>query len=121
MCISRHFYDSLRLIAFQDQGCTQTTGSTLSNEGCTTATALKFVGHRESLSGTGRSEWVTEAAAGRGLNRSEIVRVTGAEPETFLQITLGRPVGDGRTAAARAVSSCTVPRGLAELQFRLAS
>lgn len=48
------------------------------------------------VEGLGRSvrDWVSEAAAGRGLYRAEVVRVTGAEVETYLQITLGRPVGD---------------------------
>ncbi|WP_259913296.1 ATP-binding protein [Jannaschia sp. M317] len=49
------------------------------------------------VEGLGRSvrEWVSEAAAGRGLYRPEIVRVSAASTETFLQITLGRPLEDG--------------------------
>ena len=49
------------------------------------------------VEGLGRSvrEWVGEAAVGRGLNRSEVVRVKGASSETYLQITLGRPLDDG--------------------------
>ncbi|MEM9798518.1 MAG: ATP-binding protein [Pseudomonadota bacterium] len=50
------------------------------------------------VEGLGRSvrEWIAEAASGRGLYRPEVVRVTDAAEETFLQITLSRPLdGDG--------------------------
>ncbi|WP_255576411.1 MULTISPECIES: ATP-binding protein [Jannaschia] len=48
------------------------------------------------VEGLGRSvrEWVGEAAMGRGLYRPEIVRVSDAATETFLQVTLGRPLED---------------------------
>ncbi|WP_407932989.1 ATP-binding protein [Jannaschia ovalis] len=70
------------------------------------------------VEGLGRSisEWVTEASAGRGLNRSEVVRVTGAETETFLQITLGRPVGDGEAGLIAVLNDATELKTM-EAQF----
>lgn len=70
------------------------------------------------VEGLGRSvrEWVSEAAAGRGLYRAEVVRVTGAEVETYLQITLGRPVGDGEGALLAVLNDATELKTL-EAQF----
>lgn len=79
-------------------------------------------GHERRLAalveGLGRSvrEWVSEAAAGRGLYRAEVVRVTGAEVETYLQITLGRPVGDGDNELLAVVNDATELKTL-EAQF----
>ncbi|WP_438501648.1 ATP-binding protein [Jannaschia donghaensis] len=70
------------------------------------------------VEGLGRSvrEWVSEAAAGRGLYRAEVVRVTGAEVETYLQITLGRPVGDADGGLLAVVNDATELKTL-EAQF----
>ncbi|MFO6463142.1 ATP-binding protein [Jannaschia sp. KMU-145] len=70
------------------------------------------------VEGLGRSvrEWVSEAAAGRGLNHAEIVRVTGASPERFLQITLGRPVGGGGEGLIAVLNDATALKTM-EAQF----
>lgn len=70
------------------------------------------------VEGLGRSvrEWVSEAAAGRGLYRAEVVRVTGAEVETYLQITLGRPLGDGEGGLLAVLNDATELKTL-EAQF----
>ena len=70
------------------------------------------------VEGLGRSvrEWVSEAAAGRGLYRAEVVRVTGAEVETYLQITLGRPVDDGGGGLLAVLNDATELKTL-EAQF----
>ncbi|WP_144431553.1 hybrid sensor histidine kinase/response regulator [Jannaschia seosinensis] len=46
------------------------------------------------VEGLGRSvkDWICEATSGRGLHRAEVVRVAGIKGETYLQITLGRPL-----------------------------
>jgi two-component system cell cycle sensor histidine kinase/response regulator CckA len=70
------------------------------------------------VEGLGRSvrEWVGEAAAGRGLNRPEIVRVTGAATETYLQVTLGRPIGDGGQGLVAVLNDATELKTM-EAQF----
>ena len=70
------------------------------------------------VEGLGRSVrgWVSEAAAGRGLYRAEVVRVTGAETETYLQITLGRPVDDGEGGLLAVLNDATELKTL-EAQF----
>ena len=70
------------------------------------------------VEGLGRSvrEWVGEAAAGRGLNRPEVVRVTGAEVETYLQITLGRPMEDDEGGLLAVLNDATELKTL-EAQF----
>ncbi|CTQ32944.1 Blue-light-activated protein [Jannaschia rubra] len=70
------------------------------------------------VEGLGRSvrEWVSEAAAGRGLYRAEVVRVTGAEVETYLQITLGRPMNDGEGGLLAVLNDATELKTL-EAQF----
>ncbi|WP_299815287.1 ATP-binding protein [uncultured Jannaschia sp.] len=70
------------------------------------------------VEGLGRSvrEWVSEAAAGRGLYRAEVVRVTGAEVETYLQITLGRPVDDAEGGLLAVLNDATELKTL-EAQF----
>ena len=70
------------------------------------------------VEGLGRSigEWVSEAAAGRGLHRPEVVRVTGAETETYLQITLGRPLGDGEGGLLAVLNDATELKSI-EAQF----
>lgn len=49
------------------------------------------------LDGLGRpiNEWLADAARGHGLGRTEVVRVTDALPEKYLQITLGRAMVNG--------------------------
>ncbi|WP_371155351.1 ATP-binding protein [Jannaschia sp. 2305UL9-9] len=70
------------------------------------------------VEGLGRSvkEWVAEAASGRGLYRPEIVRVTGVATETFLQITLGRPLGDGAGGLIAVLNDATELKTM-EAQF----
>ena len=70
------------------------------------------------VEGLGRSvgEWVTEAAAGRGLYRPEVVRVTGAEVEAYLQVTLGRPVDDADGGLLAVLNDATELKTL-EAQF----
>ncbi len=70
------------------------------------------------VEGLGRSvgEWVSEAAAGRGLYRAEVVRVTGADVETYLQISLSRPVGSDTTNLLAVLSDATELKTL-EAQF----
>ncbi|WP_175484757.1 ATP-binding protein [Jannaschia pohangensis] len=70
------------------------------------------------VEGLGRSvrEWVGEAAAGRGLYRPETVRMTGAETETYLQITLGRPLQDGEGGLLAVLNDATELKTL-EAQF----
>ncbi|WP_235962560.1 ATP-binding protein [Jannaschia marina] len=66
--------------------------------------------------GRGVREWVSEAAAGRGLYRAEVVRVTGAEVDTYLQITLGRPLIEGETGLIAVLHDATELKTL-EAQF----
>jgi two-component system cell cycle sensor histidine kinase/response regulator CckA len=70
------------------------------------------------VEGLGRSviAWVEEAAAGRGLNRPEIVRVTGAVTETYLQVTLGRTVGEGGSGLIAVLNDATELKTM-EAQF----
>ncbi|MCK0166354.1 ATP-binding protein [Jannaschia sp. S6380] len=70
------------------------------------------------VEGLGRSikEWVSEAAAGRGLYRAEVVRITGAEVETYLQITLGRPLDESDGSLLAVLSDATELKTL-EAQF----
>lgn len=70
------------------------------------------------VEGLGRSvrEWVSEAAAGRGLYRPEVVRVSGGEVETYLQITLGRPMTGGVGGLVAVVNDATELKTL-EAQF----
>lgn len=70
------------------------------------------------VEGLGRSvrEWVSEAAAGRGLYRPEVVRVSGADVETYLQITLGRPLTGGDGGLVAVVNDATELKTL-EAQF----
>lgn len=70
------------------------------------------------VEGLGRSvrEWVSEAAAGRGLYRPEVVRVSGGDIETYLQITLGRPMAGGDGGLVAVVNDATELKTL-EAQF----
>ncbi len=66
--------------------------------------------------GRGIREWVSEAAAGRGLYRPEIVRLTDAETDTYLQITLGRPIQQGQGGLLAVLSDATELKTM-EAQF----
>ena len=70
------------------------------------------------VEGLGRSvrEWVAEAASGRGLYRAEVVRVTGAEVETYLQVTLGPPVDDDEGGLLAVLNDATELKTM-EAQF----
>ena len=70
------------------------------------------------VEGLGRSvrEWVSEAAMGRGLYRAEVVRVTEAEAETYLQIMLGRPLDDADGGLLAVLNDATELKTL-EAQF----
>ena len=72
----------------------------------------------ELVEGMGRSisDWLEDAAKGRGLLKPEIVRVVGAGPELFLQITLGRTVEDDRTVLFGILNDATELKTL-EAQF----
>ena len=71
----------------------------------------------ELVEGLGRSvrEWVAEASAGRGLYRPETVRITSAEADRFLQITLGRPL-DGQDGLIAVLNDATELKTM-EAQF----
>ena len=72
----------------------------------------------ELVEGMGRSisDWLDDAVKGRGLLKPEIVRVVGAGPELFLQITLGRTVEDDRTVLFGILNDATELKTL-EAQF----
>ncbi|WP_238368683.1 ATP-binding protein [Mesobacterium pallidum] len=70
------------------------------------------------VEGLGRpiADWLTEAADGRGLHRSEFLRLTGTERETFVQVTLSRVVDDGDVALIAVLNDATELKTL-EAQF----
>lgn len=70
------------------------------------------------LKGLGRpvSEWLTEAANGRGLARSEIVQAARKDCEVYLQITLSRVVDAGEPSLIVVLSDATELKTL-EAQF----
>ena len=72
----------------------------------------------ELLEGMGRSisDWITDAANGRGLLKPEIVRAVTPGPELFLQITLGRAVENGKTVLVGILNDATELKTL-EAQF----
>ena len=61
------------------------------------------------VEGLGRSvgEWIGDAARGRGLSRSEVVRVARSVPERFLQIALGRVQIDGHGSLVAVLTDAT--------------
>ncbi len=61
-------------------------------------------------------DWLEEAAQGHGLGRPEVLRVRSAETETFLQVTLGRIVEDGRVSLVAVLNDATELKTL-EAQF----
>lgn len=70
------------------------------------------------VEGLGRSvgEWIGDAAKGRGLSRSEVVRVARSVPERFLQIALGRIRIDGHASLVAVLTDATELKTL-EAQF----
>ncbi|KUF11550.1 ATP-binding response regulator [Pseudoponticoccus marisrubri] len=72
----------------------------------------------EYMEGLGRalSDWLQEAASGRGPHRSEFLRLTRADQEVFVQVTLTRIVEDGTTALVAVLNDATELKTL-EAQF----
>ena len=70
------------------------------------------------LEGLGRpvGEWIRDAAAGRYLDRTEVLKVSGLSPDRYLQVTLGRLEGDGEAAILAVLSDVTELKSL-EAQF----
>lgn len=72
----------------------------------------------ELVEGMGRpiSDWLSDAAEGRGLLKPEIVRAVVPGQELFLQITLGRTVENGRVVLVGILNDATELKTL-EAQF----
>nr|WP_232829311.1 ATP-binding protein [Tropicimonas sp. IMCC34043] len=70
------------------------------------------------VEGLGRSvtDWLGEAAAGRGLGRPEFVRASTGDKELYLQFTLGRVVEDGEIHLVAVLNDATELKTL-EAQF----
>jgi two-component system cell cycle sensor histidine kinase/response regulator CckA len=70
------------------------------------------------MEGLGRAigDWLQEAADGRGLHRSEFLRLTRADREVFVQVTLNRIVEKGETALVAVLNDATELKTL-EAQF----
>ncbi|MCL3883740.1 PAS domain-containing hybrid sensor histidine kinase/response regulator [Marivita sp. GX14005] len=70
------------------------------------------------MEGLGRSipDWLSDAAAGKGLARSEFLRLTRSDREVFVQVTLTRIVEDGRTLLVAVLNDATELKSL-EAQF----
>ncbi|MFZ5961609.1 ATP-binding protein [Thalassococcus sp. BH17M4-6] len=70
------------------------------------------------MEGLGRSiqDWLADAAAGRGLGRSEFLRLTRGEREMFVQVTLNRVVEDGAPVLVAVLNDATELKTL-EAQF----
>ncbi|MEM1429064.1 MAG: ATP-binding protein [Pseudomonadota bacterium] len=70
------------------------------------------------LEGLGRplGDWLTDAAAGRGLGRPETLRATDPESETFVQVTLELMTGPGRKTLIAVLHDATELKSL-EAQF----
>jgi len=70
------------------------------------------------VEGLGRPlhDWLSEAAAGRGLKRPEILRARRADREIFLQFTLGRVTEEGEVRLIGVLSDATELKSL-EAQF----
>ncbi len=70
------------------------------------------------VEGMGRpiSEWLADAAAGRGLLKSEFVRATLPGKEPYLQISVGRVVEKGQTRLVGILNDATELKSL-EAQF----
>ena len=70
------------------------------------------------VEGMGRpiAEWLTDAASGRGLHKTEFVRATRPGTELFLQISLGRVEADGEICLIGVLNDATELKSL-EAQF----
>ncbi|MDU8912646.1 ATP-binding protein [Aestuariicoccus sp. MJ-SS9] len=70
------------------------------------------------MEGLGRSisDWLTDAAAGRGLNRSEFLRLSRTDREMFVQVTLNRVIEDGQPLLVAVLNDATELKTL-EAQF----
>jgi len=72
----------------------------------------------EMLEGLGRpvGDWLADAVSGRTENRPEVLRVRGAEQDTYLQVMLSRVIEDGRSGLMAVLSDATQLKTL-EAQF----
>lgn len=72
----------------------------------------------EHMEGLGRAitDWLEEAADGRGQHRSEFLRLTRADREVFVQVTLNRVVENGVPALVAVLNDATELKTL-EAQF----
>lgn len=72
----------------------------------------------EYVEGLGRAltDWLSEAAEGRGLHRSEFLRLTRADREVFVQVTLKRVIEDGAPLLIAVLNDATELKTL-EAQF----
>jgi len=70
------------------------------------------------MEGLGRSipDWLSDAAAGKGLGRSEFLRLTRSDTEVFVQVTLTRVIEDGQTSLVAVLNDATELKSL-EAQF----
>ncbi|WP_292291097.1 PAS domain-containing hybrid sensor histidine kinase/response regulator [Marivita sp.] len=70
------------------------------------------------MEGLGRSipDWLSDAAAGKGLGRSEFLRLTRSDQEMFVQVTLTRVVEAGQTVLVAVLNDATELKSL-EAQF----
>ncbi len=72
----------------------------------------------EYMEGLGRAltDWLQEAASGKGLHRSEFLRLTRADQEVFVQVTLNRVVENGEPVLVAVLNDATELKTL-EAQF----
>ncbi|MCT4610812.1 MAG: ATP-binding protein [Pelagimonas sp.] len=72
----------------------------------------------EHMEGLGRAirDWLVEAAEGRGLNRSEFLRLTRSDREVFVQVTLNRVIEEGEAHLVAVLNDATELKTL-EAQF----
>ncbi len=72
----------------------------------------------EHMEGLGRAikDWLQEAADGRGLHRSEFLRLTRADREVFVQVTLNRVIEEGERLLVAVLNDATELKTL-EAQF----
>lgn len=70
------------------------------------------------MEGLGRAipDWLTDAASGKGLGRSEFLRLTRPDKEVFVQVTLARVVEDGEVLLVAVLNDATELKSL-EAQF----
>ena len=76
------------------------------------------IGLSDLIKGLGRSvsDWLADAAAGRGLGKAEVVQASRPESEVFLQVTLGRVSENGTTYLIAVLHDATELKTL-EAQF----